>query len=579
MTRFLTIGLTVMVLVALMLGSVLWARHLKDSVLGYRSPLVKHPVVGGGVTDPLVRRVVLVIVDGLRYDTSRQMPTLESLRQRGAHAVSLAPFPTVSQPTWTTLVSGAEPEINDAALVNEPYEAMRPITPDNLFAAARRAGLTTALAGNRWWQAMIPADLLDARYFAAETDAVADRRVTEAALRFLKHFRPKLLVVHLTNVDAVAHDHGTVGHEYRQAALHADQLISSIADSMDLEQDVLLVTVDHGHIDQGGHGGLEGEVRATPFVMVGSKVLPGAYGVIHQTDIAPTVATLLGMAVPAWAQGTVLFPALKMEPAQRAERGVYLAKQHVALGEAYLTSIGMGELSEEVWGDARVAYSSLEVKNYESAYNLANFAVQEVEREMRWARWRRIGQERLGRLSLAAVTILVPLVVLWWKRSKEAGLFLLAALLSTFLYHLVFLGQGNAYTVSAVESLPSFLTAGARGGLFAVILGALVVLARLWRVGERSWLRMIISTQAFYLIQCYLLVAQLAFLYFLNGFGLTWYLPNPLLGFLQYLILVQLGATAAFSLPMPLFVALVHGGALTIANRLWLRPQHAPGSE
>src|SRR5262245_48037014 len=40
------------------------------------------------------RRVILVIVDGLRLRGSYRLPFLESLRRRGVDAVALAPYPT-----------------------------------------------------------------------------------------------------------------------------------------------------------------------------------------------------------------------------------------------------------------------------------------------------------------------------------------------------------------------------------------------------------------------------------------------------------------------------------------------------
>ena len=64
-----------------------------SGVSSYRSPLAKFPPAGEP-TDPVVPQVVLVVVDGLREDASRAMPTLERLRAQGATATVSVPFPS-----------------------------------------------------------------------------------------------------------------------------------------------------------------------------------------------------------------------------------------------------------------------------------------------------------------------------------------------------------------------------------------------------------------------------------------------------------------------------------------------------
>ena len=61
----------------------------------------------------LAGRVVLVIVDGMRLDVSRtQMNTLNKLREYGSDMELTVPQPSLSYPNWTTILSGAPPEIS-----------------------------------------------------------------------------------------------------------------------------------------------------------------------------------------------------------------------------------------------------------------------------------------------------------------------------------------------------------------------------------------------------------------------------------------------------------------------------------
>ena len=121
---------------------------LWNAAMSY-SPLYRQPQGTANPLPKLVSRVVLVIIDGLRLDLSMEMPCLTRIRRQGASAKSVAVFPSVSQPSWTTLVTGARPELNGAALVNAAYEEIEPIQVDHIFKTARSAGLETALVGQR----------------------------------------------------------------------------------------------------------------------------------------------------------------------------------------------------------------------------------------------------------------------------------------------------------------------------------------------------------------------------------------------------------------------------------------------
>src|ERR1700736_6267684 len=110
--------------------------------------------------------------------------------------------------------------------------------------------------------------------------------------------------------------------------------------------------------------------------MGGAGVKPGEYGVVCQCDIAPTLAALAGGSIPSTSQGAVLFPLLELDDMQRAVKALALSQQQRDYGLGYLAAVG-GTLSEAALNDPPVARSSFEVKNYPSAFTLANLAVLE----------------------------------------------------------------------------------------------------------------------------------------------------------------------------------------------------------
>ena len=113
-----------------------------QSVVKYQTPYQFHDPQPAGT--PLVRRVVLVILDGVRIDLSRQhMPFLNSLRRAGADGVARVSQPSLSNPGRTVMVSGAWPEVNGVTF-NSGYN---PITVDTIFSLAQAARMKTAVAG------------------------------------------------------------------------------------------------------------------------------------------------------------------------------------------------------------------------------------------------------------------------------------------------------------------------------------------------------------------------------------------------------------------------------------------------
>src|SRR5450756_2413473 len=147
-------------LVFLAIGALIWAFGLMDSAQSYRSPLANIPPTPGQILgSPVTRRVVIVLIDALRYDASINttiMPFLHNLRSLGASAMMHSQPPSFSAPGWATILTGAWPYINDSQLFNPPDpHSARPYTQDAIFADAQRAGLNTAVSGYAWFQGLL----------------------------------------------------------------------------------------------------------------------------------------------------------------------------------------------------------------------------------------------------------------------------------------------------------------------------------------------------------------------------------------------------------------------------------------
>jgi hypothetical protein len=142
-----------------------------------------------------------------------------------------------------------------------------------------------------------------------------------------------LLILLLTDVDEAGHRFGAASPEYRHAAREVDRQLAGVLASVDLSRDTIVVTADHGHVDRGGHGGLEPEVENVPLILAGAGIQPGAVvSGAGLRDVAPTVAALLGIPAPGHSSGRVLMSALALSPEARAGLSAADARRRSLLG-------------------------------------------------------------------------------------------------------------------------------------------------------------------------------------------------------------------------------------------------------
>ncbi|MFQ5616639.1 MAG: alkaline phosphatase family protein [Anaerolineales bacterium] len=219
-------------------GAFFWATGIMDSLFAYRSPLHSHPPSPGPpLGNPATRRVVFVLIDALREDTSSQpgvMPFLNELRQQGAWATMHSRPPSYSEPGYTVLFTGAWPDVSDGPAINLEYEEIPTWPQDNLFSAAHRAGLKTAVLGYYWVEKLIPQTTVSASFYTSGEDQTADREVVDAALPWLRDGGYQLILIHIDQVDYAGHyEGGPQDPRWNAAASRADDLLREIAAELD----------------------------------------------------------------------------------------------------------------------------------------------------------------------------------------------------------------------------------------------------------------------------------------------------------------------------------------------------------
>ncbi len=517
--------------IGLMAGAYFWAIGMMDSIFAYRSPLKDHPPAPAVLeTAALSERVIIVLIDGLRLDTSLKkdvMPTLDQLRSQGASSVMRSQAPSYSEPGYSTIITGAWPEINDGPVFNLDYEDIPTITQETMFSTLHRSGLKTGISAYYWFEKLIDQNDVDLSFYTSGDDREADAEVMQAAMRMLDPGEANLIFIHLDQVDYAGHHEGGVNENWEAAAARCDHYLQQIIQQADLSKDTLLVFSDHGHVNQGGHGGTEQVVTTEPFVMAGAGVIPGQYDSMNMVDIAPTVAFLLGSDLPSSTQGRVLLEMLAIKAEDRSALEAAVSRQQTNLIQDYAKAIGVEVNSDEL----------------NSANHVSDF--QDLMKELRSAR---LSRERLPRLVITGMYIaaLISLAAIFWRKE------LFLSILGTFLYMIIFT---LVYLFGFAKTLSFSTVSGPMGLILSTAAVCAIALIPVWllymiltKQGKPSAVPASISTIMLIAVLIGVLLIPVMLHFGVNGLVLNWTMPQWDLLFLALLCLVQILVTVMLGL-------------------------------
>jgi hypothetical protein len=535
----------ILICIIVMVASYFWASGLMDSVYAYRSPLHSSPPLPGDtLSKPNTRTFVIVLIDALRYDTTLKsdvMPYLNKLRGEGASALMHSRPPSYSEPAYSVILTGAWPDLSDGPAINLDYAEIPTFTQDDIFSAAHRAGLQTAISGFNWFEKLVPQQAVSVSFYTAGEDQVADRQVTDAALPWLLEGKYQLVLIHLDQVDyAGHHEGGPIDPRWDAAATRADGLVDEITSSMDLTKDTLLVISDHGQIDIGGHGGQDPIVLMEPFVMVGKGVIPGKYGDVQMVDVAPTVAAMLGTNIPATNQGHPLvamfdFTLLQVDSINKA-----LATQQSELVLAYQKAIGHS---------VSVAQSSDIVAASQAGINAARESI--------------LTSQRIPRGIIAFVIVFLFITLAAWYAKPYYNWILIGVLGYLLVFNIKYiLIDHKTYSLSSVIDATNLIASTAFTTLIALFVGWLLVIlgTKIYQLKPRKAADLTIK---FIFTTLSILSIPIFIHYVINGAIVTWALPNFLFSFLGLIFLIQTLMVAAIGLFLtgisPLLGYFAHG--------------------
>ena len=239
-------------------------------------------------------KILLIGIDGLilsRAIESGSAPTLAALKEEGFYAPLVVETPTWSGPGWSTILTGsthAEHGVKDNRFIGHNLLHR----PDLLSRAYYQDQSTTTFAAAGWPPIVDPSGLgpiiherreqqLAYKHRVLVRDGethgyrTVDAEIGHAALFAIKNFAPDVSFVYFCGADEVGHVRGVVDHHYLEAITRIDNMVAQLEAAVaqraveNGEQWLIVLTTDHGHVDEGGHGGDSDQERASFLIAVG----------------------------------------------------------------------------------------------------------------------------------------------------------------------------------------------------------------------------------------------------------------------------------------------------------------------
>jgi predicted AlkP superfamily pyrophosphatase or phosphodiesterase len=239
--------------------------------------------------------LVMISIDGLVPDyytapaqNGLRVPTLTQMRLGGASADGVeGVYPSVTYPAHTTLITGSRPathgivqnrifEAPTAVQTREWYWFADALKAPTLWSLAKKAGLTTGAVGwpvtakadidynvpeivdpgenpptaKRTLQYSTPGLMEKALAATPNSDTSTDGRRTSISEYIIKEYKPRLMLIHLIDLDSAHHKYGPRTPEALAVAEREDTYISRIIEATRqagiFEKTTFLVVSDHG---------------------------------------------------------------------------------------------------------------------------------------------------------------------------------------------------------------------------------------------------------------------------------------------------------------------------------------------
>ncbi|KAF2490399.1 alkaline phosphatase-like protein, partial [Lophium mytilinum] len=291
--------------------------------------LAKYEDIGYGAPPSApFDKVIFMVVDALRsdfvYSEKSGFKFTQSLISSGAaipftaHATS----PTITMPRVKAITTGSIPSFLDVILNFAESDTTSTLAHQDTWLAQLKAkeGGKLVMYGDDTWLKLFPDTFSRAdgtsSFFVSDFTEV-DNNVTRHVPGELLNSDWNAMIMHYLGLDHIGHKAGPNSPNMIPKQIEMDGIVQQIYDAIEgethLENALFVLAGDHGMNDGGNHGGSAPGETSPALVFISPKLKTITNGVecpitprqefdyytkIEQSDIAPTLAGLLGFPVP-----------------------------------------------------------------------------------------------------------------------------------------------------------------------------------------------------------------------------------------------------------------------------------------
>ncbi|KAI1456758.1 alkaline phosphatase-like protein [Annulohypoxylon moriforme] len=315
-------------------------------------------------------RVIFMVVDALRSDfvftNNSGFKFTQGLISDGvaipftAHATS----PTITMPRIKAITTGSTPSFLDAILSFDEADTSSTLAVQDTWLAqmkAKNAG-KLVMYGDDTWLKLFPGvfDRADgtSSFFVSDFTEV-DNNVTRHIPNELRNDDWNTMVLHYLGLDHIGHKTGPRGPNMIPKQHEMDDIVRMIYEAIQtqphLQSTLLVFCGDHGMNDAGNHGASSPGETSAALVFVSPKLksvskpvkVPAEptedfqhYSVVEQSDLAPTLAALLGFPIPKNSLGSFILEFLPFWSETHDKRQILLRNARQILDIVATTYIG-----------------------------------------------------------------------------------------------------------------------------------------------------------------------------------------------------------------------------------------------
>jgi len=311
----------------------LFALSVVYGVLGASAPppAPTDIVPGPPLAPRMAQRVLLVIVDGLRYDIAtdpKRMPLFAEAMRTHSHGEIWAGPVSMTSSAVMAIGTGQRGHL-EQVIRNLHAE---PARQNSWLANAKTSGLRLMTVGDAAWPQLYSNWL---ERYATDPEGVAiDVDFNPITFENVRKFRqelPDFLVAHFVTPDHQGHAYRVTSERYARHIHGFDQKLAAFLAEFDATWTVV-VTSDHGAADSGTHGSDADIQRRSPIYAYGPGIAPGVAleRRLDQLELSVTLPLLLGVAPPAHGTGAAIEEWLKVSAATKADIACKNANRVVA---------------------------------------------------------------------------------------------------------------------------------------------------------------------------------------------------------------------------------------------------------